>query len=119
MINRKIARRYAKALMNIGQEDGKYDTYWEELDAFTALFRQEEQLGAVKKELEGQGVRFEAVQLVRGLSPGEDIVQYAKDNAIDHIFIGIEKKSRTRKLLLGSTAQFIILKGPCPVTTIK
>ncbi len=47
MINRKIARRYAKALMNIGQEDGKYDTYWEELDAFTSLFQQEEQLSAV------------------------------------------------------------------------
>ena len=81
--------------------------------------RAEESLSAVKKDLENKGVRFETVQLARGLAPGEDIVQYAKDNAIDHIFIGIEKKSRTRKLLLGSTAQFIILKGTCPVTTIK
>ena len=81
--------------------------------------RAEQNLGAVKKDLENKGVRFETVQLARGLAPGEDIVQYAKDNAIDHIFIGIEKKSRTRKLLLGSTAQFIILKGTCPVTTIK
>jgi nucleotide-binding universal stress UspA family protein len=79
----------------------------------------EEQLEAVKKDLGNQDVRFETVQLVRGLAPGEDIVQYTKENAIDHIFIGIEKKSRTRKLLLGSTAQFIILRGPCPVTTIK
>ncbi|MCJ7664610.1 MAG: ATP synthase F1 subunit delta [Desulfobacterales bacterium] len=47
MINRKIARRYAKALMNIGQEDGNYDTYWEELDAFTSLFQREEQLREV------------------------------------------------------------------------
>lgn len=47
MINRKIARRYAKALMNIGQADGNYDTYWEELDAFTSLFQREEQLNTV------------------------------------------------------------------------
>ncbi len=47
MINRTIARRYAKALMNIGQEDGKYDTYGEELDAFTDLFQREEQLREV------------------------------------------------------------------------
>jgi F-type H+-transporting ATPase subunit delta len=44
VINRAIARRYAKALMNIGREDGNYDTYGEELDAFTALFQREEQL---------------------------------------------------------------------------
>jgi F-type H+-transporting ATPase subunit delta len=47
VISRKIARRYAKALMNIGQEDGKYKTYGEEIDAFTALFQQEGQLRAV------------------------------------------------------------------------
>jgi F-type H+-transporting ATPase subunit delta len=47
VINRTIARRYAKALMNIGGEDGKYDTYGEELDAFTTLFQREEQLREV------------------------------------------------------------------------
>jgi F-type H+-transporting ATPase subunit delta len=47
VINRTIARRYAKALMNIGQEDGKYDTYGEELDAFSTIFQREEQLREV------------------------------------------------------------------------
>lgn len=64
-------------------------------------------------------VPCETLQLARGLAPGEDLVKFAEDNGVDHIFMGIEKKSRTRKLLLGSTAQFIILKGPCPVTTTK
>lgn len=79
----------------------------------------EDRLRAAKELLQDQNVRCETVQLARGLSPGEDIVMFAKENAIDHIFIGIEKKSRTRKILLGSTAQFIILRGPCPVTTTK
>jgi F-type H+-transporting ATPase subunit delta len=47
VINRKIARRYAKALMNIGLEDGNYDAYGEELDTFTALFQGAEQLREV------------------------------------------------------------------------
>ncbi len=47
MINRKIARRYAKALINIGKQDGNYDKYWEELDAFTSLFQREEELREV------------------------------------------------------------------------
>jgi nucleotide-binding universal stress UspA family protein len=76
-------------------------------------------LDDAKKMLAQLQVKNEMVQLVRGLSPGEDLVKYAEDNHIGHIFLGIEKKSRTRKILLGSTAQYVILKGPCPVTTIK
>lgn len=75
------------------------------------------------KEAEGliapTGVSYKLSQLVRGLSPGEDLVYFAEDNQIDHIFLGIEKTSRLGKLLLGSTAQYIILKAHCPVTTVK
>jgi nucleotide-binding universal stress UspA family protein len=65
------------------------------------------------------GIQCEAIQLARGLSPGEDIVKFAADNGIDIIFLGVRKRSRAQKFLLGSTAQYIILKGPCPVTTTK
>jgi nucleotide-binding universal stress UspA family protein len=64
-------------------------------------------------------VQCETIQLARGLSPGEDLVKFAEENAVNRIYLGIEKKSRTRKILLGSTAQFVILKGPCPVVTTK
>jgi F-type H+-transporting ATPase subunit delta len=47
VIARKIARRYAKALMNIGQKDGNYDRYWEELDTFASLFQREGKLREV------------------------------------------------------------------------
>ena len=79
----------------------------------------EEMLNAAKEFLEKEGVPNEIHQTVRGLTPGEDIVKYAKENKIDHIFVGIEKKSKTQKILLGSTAQYIILKADCPVTTVK
>jgi len=70
-------------------------------------------------ELKAANVSYKIHQLVRGLSPGEDIVKFAADNDVDFIFVGIEKKSRTQKIILGSTAQYIILKAGCPVVTVK
>jgi len=61
----------------------------------------------------------ETYQLARGLTPGEDMVRFAEENDIDQIFVGIEKKSRTQKILLGSNAQFVILKAPCPVVSVN
>jgi len=81
--------------------------------------RAEENLREAKAFLEEQGVECETHQMVRGLTPGEDLVKFAEENKIDQIYVGIEKKSKTSKLLLGSTAQYVILKAPCPVITAK
>jgi nucleotide-binding universal stress UspA family protein len=78
-----------------------------------------ENLKFARDFLERDGIRCKTEQLVRGLTPGEDLVKFAKENEIDHLFVGIEKKSKTRKLLLGSTAQYVILQAPCPVTSVK
>ena len=83
------------------------------------IARVNQELKRVRQQLEATGAEHEVQEMARGLSPGEDIVIFAQENSIDQIFVGIEKKSRTRKLLLGSTAQYIILKATCPVTTIK
>ncbi len=111
------ARRYAKAfdatvyVMN-SVEGGKGEKPED-------IARANEILNEAKQLMDEQGVPYEISQLVRGMSPGEDLVYFARDNEIDHIFLGIEKTSRVGKLLLGSTAQYIILKAHCPVTTVK
>jgi nucleotide-binding universal stress UspA family protein len=79
----------------------------------------EQNLREAKDFFDEQGVECETHQMARGLTPGEDLVRFAEENQIDQIFVGIEKKSRTSKLILGSTAQFVILKAPCPVITTK
>ncbi|MCJ7774590.1 MAG: universal stress protein [Desulfobacterales bacterium] len=79
----------------------------------------EQDLKFAKSFIEEEGIKCETYQLARGLMPGEDIVSFADENGIDHIFVGIEKKSKTQKIILGSTAQFVILKANCPVTTKK
>ena len=44
MKNLAIARRYAKALLLIGKDDGQAETYREELNGFAELFANEEEL---------------------------------------------------------------------------
>lgn len=47
MISERIARRYAKALLAIGREDGQADTYKEELGGFVNLLEEQKDLEQV------------------------------------------------------------------------
>ncbi len=47
MISERIARRYAKALLAIGREDGQADTYKEELGGFVNLLEEQKELEQV------------------------------------------------------------------------
>lgn len=64
------------------------------------------------------GIAAETHLLIRGLSSGEDVVQFAREIGADEIIVGIWKKSKVGKILFGSTAQDVILKAGCPVSTI-
>ena len=78
-----------------------------------------EGLEVAKKKFDDGGIPCTAKLLVRGMTPGEDIVEYAKEKAIDEIIIGIKRRSKVGKLLFGSNAQYVIIKAPCPVVTVK
>jgi nucleotide-binding universal stress UspA family protein len=54
-----------------------------------------------------------------GHLPGEKLIELAKKNNVDQIIIGIRMKSKFEKLVFGSTAQFVILKSPCPVVSVQ
>jgi nucleotide-binding universal stress UspA family protein len=72
-----------------------------------------------KKACEDAGVACKTHLLIRGLSAGEDLVQFAEEEMVDEIIIGIRRRSKVEKLVFGSTAQFVILKAHCPVVTVK
>ncbi len=57
--------------------------------------------------------------LIRGLSAGEDLVEFAAENQVDEIIVGVKRRSKVGKLLMGSTAQFVILQAGCPVVSVK
>ena len=79
----------------------------------------EQNLDQVKREFVNMGLACDTHVVVGRLSAGEDIVQFAEQNSIDLIVIGVRRRSKVGKLLFGSNAQLIILTAPCPVLTVK
>lgn len=79
----------------------------------------EEQLAYIESFLAEKKIAFKTHLLVRGMSPGEDIVRFASENFVEEIVIGIKRRSKVGKLLFGSNAQYIILNANCPVVTIR
>jgi nucleotide-binding universal stress UspA family protein len=79
----------------------------------------ENDLAFAKDLLNKNSIQCETHLLVRGLLPGEDIIQYVKENDIQEVILGLQKRSKVGKLLFGSTAQYVILNSPCPVVTVK
>ena len=64
------------------------------------------------------GIDFER-RLVDG-TPADAIVEVAKgDDAIDLIVLGTHGRSGLARLLMGSVAEAIVRRAPCPVLTVK
>jgi nucleotide-binding universal stress UspA family protein len=74
---------------------------------------------AIEERLQGEGLEFELHGYVLGNAPSEDIVRVAKEQGAELIVIGIRRRSRVGKLLLGSNAQEILMDAPCPVLAVK
>jgi nucleotide-binding universal stress UspA family protein len=112
-----LARTYAEAfraeVLVITSMGGGAGEKPEEID------KAERDLGFADQFFKEKGIPCKTYQLARGLSPGEDVVSFAKEHDIDQIFIGVEKKSKTQKIIVGSTAQYIILKASCPVVSVN
>src|SRR5210317_885100 len=79
----------------------------------------ENELERVQISLKTEGISCETHAIVSSLTAGEDLVQFAQDNNIDEIVIGVRSRSKVGKLLFGSNAQYIILQAPCPVVAVK
>ena len=84
-----------------------------------AIDKAEMQLKFVEEALAEAGITCEQHLLIRGLQPGEDIVDFAEEVQADFIIVGIFKTSRVGKIITGSTAQHVILNATCPVITVK
>ncbi len=81
--------------------------------------RAESKLEKLRTSFRADDIPCEAQTSVSYQSPGEDLVNYAKDNNVDEIIIGIRRRSKVGKLVFGSTAQYVILEAPCPVLSVK
>ena len=113
----KVAKKHARAF------DGKIYVLtslvggnWERAeDIEKARYNLEDAIKSIEKD----GIPCEEHLLIRGMEPGADIVQFAEDHQADEIIIGVIKKSKVQKFLLGSNAQYVILHSPCMVIAVK
>jgi nucleotide-binding universal stress UspA family protein len=76
-------------------------------------------LEKAKTHFDKKNIPCEIHLLIRGIAPGDDLVNFAKETQADEIIIGVKNRTKVGKLLLGSTAQAVVLNAPCPVVTMK
>jgi nucleotide-binding universal stress UspA family protein len=79
----------------------------------------EHELERLQVSFKEDNIPCETHAIVSSLTAGEDLVQFAEDNEIDEIIIGVRRRSKVGKLLFGSNAQYIILQASCPVVAVK
>ncbi|WP_405822120.1 universal stress protein [Streptomyces sp. NBC_00838] len=82
-------------------------------------FAQQRDLDRVRQGLTELGVDFDIHQVVGGRDAAEEIVELAGSSEISLVVIGLRHRSAVGKLLLGSSAQRILLDSPCPVLAVK
>jgi nucleotide-binding universal stress UspA family protein len=82
-------------------------------------FATPQDLDAIDAELTRDGVDHEVTQPTGGLAPADEILRIAAEQAAELIVIGIRHRTPVGKLLMGSTAQQVLLDASSPVFAVK
>jgi nucleotide-binding universal stress UspA family protein len=68
---------------------------------------------------EAQRKKFDAQLELRTGSPFAEIIGYADEKGIDLIVMGTHGRGAVAHMLLGSVAERVVRKSPCPVLTVR
>ena len=79
----------------------------------------EAQLAALRDRIAGSGVPHEVLHTIRGREASEEILAAAREHHADLVVVGLRRRSAVGKLLMGSTAQKVLLEAACPVLAVK
>jgi nucleotide-binding universal stress UspA family protein len=105
------ARRRSSRLLVLNASKG--DSYAD------PRYARPEELEQVRRELEAAAVEVEVRQQVRGREPSEELVSLAAQENAELLVIGLRRRTAVGKLIMGSTAQRILLDASCPVLAVK
>jgi nucleotide-binding universal stress UspA family protein len=82
-------------------------------------YSQGDDWAALLARLDESGVAHSERHLTSSETAAADILRVAEEVAAELIVVGLRKRTPVGKLLLGSTAQAVILHAPCPVVAVK
>lgn len=90
--------------------------YWEEWYE-DAQEDAEELFETAQRTADEYGVTLETDVVVG--QPGRSIVEYIEDHPIDHVVMGSHGRKGISRLLVGSVAETVVRRAPCPVTIVR
>ena len=82
-------------------------------------FALDDQVDRLRSSLEEAGVDHDVVQAVRGRDAAEEVIDAVEEHRAELVVIGLRRRTAVGKLIMGSTAQRILLDSPCPVLAVK
>jgi nucleotide-binding universal stress UspA family protein len=83
------------------------------------VFEDRSALEKLEEQLTGEGIDVRVEVYARGNDPADDLIEVAEREDAALIVIGLRRRSPVGKLLLGSNAQWILLRAECPVLAVK
>jgi len=74
---------------------------------------------AVQEKLAAAGLAQELRDVPDSEDPADDLISAAEETGASLIVIGLRRRTPVGKLILGASAQRILLDAPCPVLAVK
>ena len=85
-------------------------------DEVTALENAHE---AVRSRLAAAGLSHELREVADSVDAAEDLITAVEDVDAQLVVIGLRRRTPVGKLILGASAQRVLLDAPCPVLAVK
>lgn len=90
--------------------------YWEEWYE-SAREESEELFSDAQATADEYGVELRTEALVG--QPARTIVEFADDEDVDHVVMGSHGRTGLSRILVGSVAETVMRRAPCPVTVVR
>ena len=120
-----LARKLSARLHCLHVVDDSYQ-YWLATDIVTAPVGPpvEELIARGRKQLDEFVARHvgEDVEIVKVVRPGRpflEIIRYAREQSIELVVMGTHGWTGLKHVLMGSVAERVVRKSPCPVLTVR
>lgn len=82
-----------------------------------AAERAAEILDAARETAAEAGREVETVDVTD--RPARGIAEYAEEHGVDHVVVGSHGRTGMSRILLGSVAEKVVRRSPCPVTVVR